>query len=306
MSMLDSHVIAKIDRLDLRARKVVEGSISGMHKSPFKGFSVEFAQHRGYVPGDDLKHLDWKVWGKNERFYIKQYEAETNLITTILVDSSASMDYKGKNANKLQTKYAYAQLVAASISYLILNQSDAVAIGVFSDQEMDYVKCSTRKDHLQRICALLEKKLPKGDTGIFYALNAIAERGDRRGLVVLVSDFFEDVQGIISGFQRLRHCGHEIIAVHVLDQDELSFPFEGMAQFKGLEQFLELKCHPRSVKRAYLDELHKHLNALKSACLKNDIDYVLANTDQPVDVILSAYLAKREHAARSGVRAVRS
>ncbi len=302
MALLDPKIISKVARLDLKAKLVVEGFISGMHKSPFKGFSVEFAQHRGYVAGDDLKHLDWKVWGKNERYYIKQYEAETNLVTNVLVDASASMAYGGANAAGKVTKLEYAKLVAASLSYLILNQSDAVAVGVFKHDLVDYAERSTRKVHINRICKLLDDTEPEGDTGVARVLHTMAERVKRRGIFFLVSDLFDDVEAILSGFQHLRHGGHELVVMHVLDDDELTFPFEGMVQFKGLELEVKVKCHPRSVKQAYLEELHKHLARVKVVCQKNNIDYILANTNTPVDVALAAYLAKREHMSGAGAR----
>ncbi len=302
MAFLDPKVLQKIGRLDLRAKLVVEGFISGMHKSPFKGFSVEFAQHRGYVPGDDLKHLDWKVWGKNERYYIKQYEAETNLVTTVLLDASSSMAYRGAKAAGRLTKFEWGRLASAALSYLVLNQSDAVALGVFQHDLTEWIERSTRKVHINRICATLEGITPGGETGVGRALHTLAERVKRRGIFFLISDLFEDVESIIDGFQHLRHLGHELVVLHVLDDDELEFPFEGMVQFKGLELLVKVKCHPRSVREAYLQELHGHLAKVKAACQRANIDYVLANTSHPVDVALSAYLQKRERMSGAGSR----
>jgi uncharacterized protein (DUF58 family) len=302
MAYLDPTVISKISRLDLKAKYVVEGFIAGMHKSPFKGYSVEFAQHRGYVAGDDLKHLDWKVWGKNERFYIKQYEAETNLVCNVLVDASASMAYVGQGAKDRMSKLEYAKLTAASLAYLILNQSDAVAVGMFNEQLLDYAQKSTRKVHIHRICKILEETPPKGRTGVGAILHTMAERVKRRGIFFIISDLFEDTEEILKGFQHLRHGGHEVVVLHVLDDDELTFPFEGMVQFKGLEIEEMVLCHPRSVRTAYLEELQKHLNRVKVVCQRNRIDYVLCDTRTPVDVALAAYLAKREHLAAAGVR----
>lgn len=302
MSFIDPKVLEKIGRLDLKAKMVVEGFISGMHKSPFKGFSVEFAQHRGYVQGDDLKHLDWKVWGKNERWYIKQYEAETNLITTVLMDASASMAYGGSKASGRMSKLAWSRLAAAALCHLVLNQSDAVALGVFQHEITQWAERSTRKVHMHRICALLEQTKPSGETGVARVLHAMADRVKRRGIFFLISDLFEEVPDLLDAFQHLRHLGHELVVVQVLDDDEIEFPFEGMVQFKGLELAVKVKCHPRSVREAYLKELHDHLAKVKAACQRSNIDYILANTSHPVDVVLSAYLQKREALAGAGSR----
>src|SRR5580658_8580683 len=183
---LDPKILAKISRLDLKAKYVVEGFISGMHKSPYKGFSVEFAQHRGYVAGDDLKHLDWRVYGKNERLYIKQYEAETNLVTTILMDASNSMAYVSPNAKGASAKLEYAKLVVASLSYLVLGQSDAVAVGIFDEEIRDFIPRSTRKVHINRICASLSTIEPGNKTGVGSIMHTIAERVKRRGIIVVV------------------------------------------------------------------------------------------------------------------------
>jgi uncharacterized protein (DUF58 family) len=302
VALLDPKVLQKIGRLDLKAKLVVEGFISGMHKSPFKGFSVEFAQHRGYVPGDDLKHLDWKVWGKNERYYIKQYEAETNLVTTVLLDSSSSMAYGGSKASGRMNKLEWAKLAAAALSFLVLNQSDAVGMGIFQHELTQWIERSSRKVHINRLCKELEGTTPDGETGVGRALHTVAERVKRRGVFFLISDLFEDVESILDGFQHLRHGGHELVVVHVLDDDEMEFPFEGMVQFKGLEMEVRVKCHPRSIREDYLRELHAHLSRVKAACQRNNIDYLLANTSHPVDVVLSAYLQKRERMSGAGSR----
>jgi uncharacterized protein (DUF58 family) len=299
---LDPKILAKISRLDLKAKYVVEGFISGMHKSPYKGFSVEFAQHRGYVAGDDLKHLDWRVYGKNERLYIKQYEAETNLVTTILMDASNSMAYVSPNAKGASAKLEYAKLVVASLSYLVLGQSDAVAVGIFDEEIREFIPRSTRKVHINRICASLSTIEPGNKTGVGSIMHTIAERVKRRGIIVVVSDLFDKIEDVLSGIQHLRHDGHEVVLLHLLDRDELTFPFEGMVQFKGLEIANQVLCHPRMVKKAYLEELHKFLTTVKGACTRNGVDYVQISTDTPVDVALSAYLTSRERMLLSGGR----
>jgi uncharacterized protein (DUF58 family) len=300
---LDPQVLAKVGKLDLKAKYVVEGFISGMHKSPFKGFSVEFAQHRGYVPGDDLKHLDWKVYAKNERLNIKQYEAETNLVTTLLLDASESMAYTSPNRKgQASAKLEYAKLVIAALSYIVLGQSDAVAVGIFDQELREFIPRSTRKVHLNRICASLENIEPQNKTGVGDVLHTVAQRVGRRGITVIVSDLFDKIENILSGIQHLRHNGHEVVVLHLLDKDELTFPFEGLVQFKGLEYANQVLCHPRMVKKAYLEELHKFLTKMKAMCTKNGVDYVQVSTDTPVDIVLSAYLIGRERALMAGGR----
>jgi uncharacterized protein (DUF58 family) len=301
---LDPKILAKVGKLDLKAKYVVEGFISGMHKSPFKGFSVEFAQHRGYVPGDDLKHLDWKVYAKSERRNIKQYEAETNLVTTLLLDASESMAYTSphKRGGEPSAKLEYAKLIIAALSYIVLGQSDAVAVGIFDEELRDFIPRSTRKVHLNRICATLENIEPQNKTGVGDVLHTVAQRIGRRGITVIVSDHFAKIEDVLSGIQHLRHDGHEVIVLHLLDKDELTFPFEGLIQFKGLEYANQVLCHPRMVKKAYLEELHKFLTKMKAVCTKNGVDYVQVSTDTPVDVVLAAYLAGRERALMAGGR----
>jgi uncharacterized protein (DUF58 family) len=301
---LDPKVLAKVGKLDMKAKYVVEGFISGMHKSPYKGFSVEFAQHRGYVQGDDLKHLDWKVYAKNERLSIKQYEAETNLVTTLLLDASESMAYTSplKKRGTISEKLEYAKLIVSALSYLILSQSDAVAVGIFDQQLREFIPRSTRKVHLNRICAALEQIEPKNRTGVGDVLHTTAQRVSRRGVTIIVSDLFDKIENILSGIQHLRHDGHEVIVLHLLDKDELTFPFEGLVQFKGLEVANQILCHPRMVKKAYLEELHNFLTKVKATCTRNGVDYVQVSTDTPVDVVLSAYLTGRERALMAGGR----
>lgn len=290
---LDPEILSKIGRLDLKAKYVVEGFISGMHKSPFKGFSVEFAQHRGYVPGDDLKHLDWVAYAKAERYYIKQYEAETNLVATVLLDASESMAYGSPKASNRLTKLEYGKLLTAALAYLVLEQSDAVAVGIFDETIKDFVERSTRKLHLHRICKALEAISPEKKTGVGTVLHTFAERIRRRGVIVLISDLFDSVENIMAGVQHLRHGGHEVVVLHVMDDDELNFPFEGMVQFKGLEIAQQVLCHPRELKKAYLDEVNRFLTQVRVACQRSNVDYALINTSMPVDVALSAYLASR-------------
>jgi len=297
---LDPKVLAKIDRLDLKAKHIVEGYISGMHRSPYHGFSVEFAQYRGYVPGDDLKHLDWKVFAKSGRYYLKQYEEETNLAAYLLLDGSESMAFVSPKAAGGLTKLEYGKLVTASIAHLVLSQSDAAAVAIFDQGIREFIEKSTRDVHIHRICAALETHQPQKRTSIGGMLHELAERIRRRGIVVVVSDLFDDTDNLIAGLRHLRHRGHEVVVLHTLDEFELTLPYDGLIQFKGLEDTGTVLCHPRLIKKQYLEELHKFLTRVRSACLKTGSDYVQLSTTTPVDVALSAYLASRERMRKVG------
>jgi uncharacterized protein (DUF58 family) len=298
----DPATLAKIGRLDLKARGLVEGFLAGMHRSPYLGSSVEFAQHRGYVPGDDLKHLDWKVWGKNERYYIRQYRAETNLVAWVLVDCSASMGYAGTQASKGETKMEWARLASAAIAWMVLLQSDAVGLCTFAGDVQEFVPRSSRKDHLGRMCDALVRAEPEPRTGIGPALTKAAERVRSRGIVVLFSDLFVEPDDLKDGIARLRHQGHDVIVVHVLDVDELEFPFQGMTQFHGLELDAKVLLNPRQIRAAYLDEMRRHRTAIETLCRSTGCDYVLASTASPVDVVLQAYFNRRAAMGASNAR----
>jgi uncharacterized protein (DUF58 family) len=298
----DPETLARIGRLDLKARGLVEGFLAGMHRSPYLGSSVEFAQHRGYVPGDDLKHLDWKVWGKSERYVIRQYRAETNLVAWVLVDSSASMDYTGPKAAAGRSKRDWARLAAAAIGWMVLLQSDAVGLCTFAGDVQEFVPRSSRKDHLGRMCDALLRSEAEPRTGIGPVLTKAAERITSRGIVVLISDLFVEIADLAKGLARLRHDGHDVLVVQVLDDDELNFPFEGQVQFHGLELDQKLLLNPRQIKAAYLAEMGQHLTAIDAACRTAGADHVLASTASPVDVVLSAYFNKRAALSGAGAR----
>ncbi len=298
----DPETLARIGRLDLTARGLVEGFLAGMHRSPYLGSSVEFAQHRGYVPGDDLKHLDWKVWGKNERYYIRQYRAETNLVAWVLVDCSASMEYAGAKAAKGQSKLEWARLAAAAVAWMVLLQSDAVGLCTFAGDVQEFVPRSSRKDHLGRMCDALVRAVGEPRTGIGPVLTKAAERIRSRGIVVLISDLFVEPEDLKRGITRLRHEGHDVVVVHVLDDDELEFPFRGMIQFHGLELDEKVLLNPHQVRATYLEELHKHKTAIETMCRASGCDYVLASTAAPVDVVLQAYFNRRAAMGASNVR----
>jgi uncharacterized protein (DUF58 family) len=294
-SFLNPQVLASLQGLDLQARLVVEGYVSGLHKSPFHGFSVEFAEHREYVPGDDIRHVDWKVWSKTDKLYLKQYEEETNLLAYLLLDTSESMAYaSGDNVTKLQ----YAQIIAASLSYLILQQQDSVGLVVYDDAVRRYLKPAGQTSQLKEILRLLDVTPAREKSDLGLVFNDLAERFKKRGVVVVLSDLFDDVSRIITGLKHFRHRRHEVIVFHVLDPAELDFPFRDTTLFKGLEGMPEILTDPHALKRAYQAELGLFLEELEKGCRMVDIDYVPLRTDQSLDVALSSYLASRSARTR--------
>ena len=293
---LDPKTLAKISGLDVKARLIVEGFMAGLHRSPYQGFSVEFAQHREYVWGDDLRHLDWKVHARTDKYYLKQYEEETNLILYLVVDTSESMTYGSDSVSKLD----YACYIAASLAYLTLNQRDAVSLSLFDREPYQVLKANTNPAHLRSVCQLLETARSKEKTQMGLTLHELADRFPRRGIVLLLSDCFDRLDEILSGLKHMRYKRHEIILMNILDPHELEFPFKDATLFEGLEQYPELLVEPRSLKQRYLEEVADFQSQLKKGCRGLMADYVLMNTGQPLDVALSAYLATR--AVRAGVK----
>ena len=295
---LDPKVLSKITRLDLQARLVVEGFISGLHRSPFHGFSVEFASHREYVWGDDIKHIDWKVQAKTDRYYIKQYEEETNLKSTFLVDASESMQYGRRSGRDGLTKYDYACAVAASLAFLLQQQQDAVGLGVFDEDLRTYLSASSNPNILRRLTHALATQTPKQKTSIEGICHSMAEKISRRGLVCLVSDLFTDVEGIVRGLQHFRHYGHEVVVLHIMDADELTFPFQGNTMFRGLEETGRLTVEPRALRKGYLEAVDRFCREVKRTCVAGRIDYKLISTADHLDAALLAFLAARAAASR--------
>jgi uncharacterized protein (DUF58 family) len=286
---LDPKVLNKITRLDLKARHIVEGFMGGMHKSPYHGFSVEFAEHREYAPGDDLKHLDWKVFGRSDRLFIKEYELETNLRTHILLDTSESMDCGGKETTKLEL----ASHIAASMAYLILKQQDSVGMVCFDKEVKSFIPTSSSMGHLRPILGTLATSEGKNKTDLGAVLNALAERIQRRGLIILISDLFDKPEVLLKSLQHFSHKRHDVIVFHVLDEYELTFPFERMTLFEGLEEYPKQLVDPRSLRKAYLAEVNQFCEDIRKGCVRQMIDYVRISTDQDLDVELTKYLAGR-------------
>ena len=287
---LDPQVLNKIARLELRARLVMEGFVSGMHKSPFHGFSVEFAQHREYVQGDDLRYLDWKIWARSDRLYIKEFEEETNLRAHLFLDQSESMAYGHEGG---MTKFDYGATAAASLAYLIQQQSDAVGRALFNDQIVQTVPPSNTRANLANVMRSLEGASPTSKTRIGSVLSELAGQASRRGMVIVFSDLVDEPQDVLRGLRLLVQRGHDVAVFHILDHDEVEFPFERMTLFDGLEELPELLVDPRSLRDAYLKEIDDFQMQMRRGCLQNKIDYVRLVTSQPLDVVLSSYLASR-------------
>jgi uncharacterized protein (DUF58 family) len=288
---LDPRTLAKLEGLELRARSIVEGYVSGVHRSPYHGFSIEFAEHREYSPGDDLRYVDWKVFGKTDKFYLKQYEEETNLVSYMLLDTSESMCYR--SAGAAMSKLEYAQCVAASLAYLILAQQDSVGMVTFDNEIRALVRASANPSHLKQLLHVMENALPERKTQTGPIFHDLAERLKRRGLVVILSDLFDDVASIVAGLKHFRHRRHEVVVFHVLDPAELEFPFNETTLFHGLEQMPDVLTDPKALRNAYLDEFGHFLQAVRKGCRAHHMDYVLLRTDESLEIALSGYLAAR-------------
>jgi len=286
---LDPKVLSRISRLDIRARLVVEGYISGLHKSPFHGFSVEFAQHREYAPGDDPKHLDWKVFGKTDRFYVKQYEEETNLHGWLLMDVSESMDY----ASGGMTKFDYGATIAASLAYLMLQQQDSAGLVLFDDALRRFLRPSSQPSHLKLVTRELAEAKPTGRSKVGGVFNDLAERVRHRGLVIIISDLFVAPADLTRALQHFRHRRHEVIVFHILDEFERTFPFQQLTLFRGLEGYGDVFAEPRALRRDYLAAMEGFVRDVKRTCRQHRIDYVPMTTSDSLEVALSAYLAGR-------------
>jgi uncharacterized protein (DUF58 family) len=292
---LHPEAIRRIGRLELRARHIVEGLLSGMHRSPYFGQSVEFLQHRQYTPGDDLRHVDWKAWAKQDRLYVKQFEEETNMRTTLLVDVSASMQYGRSHLNK----YEYAATVATSLAYLLLKQHDSVSCIAFDRGIRSRSPANSTMQHLHAIVRTLDANKPRDKTDLGPLLTEIAQTFSRRGMIIVVSDLLGEVESTLRGLRLLRQRGHDVLVLHVMDDDELDFPFEGPTRFEGLEIPDALNCNPRALREGYLEAVNHFLTGLRRGCARNEIDYAMIRTSAPLDAALTAYLTHRLAAERT-------
>jgi len=287
---LKPEVVSKLASLELRARMVVEGFITGLHKSPYHGFSVEFAEHRQYMPGDEIRYIDWKVYGRTDRYYIKQYEEETNLKGYVILDASASMAYKSEGRI---SKFEYALSLAAALAFLMIKQRDAVGAGVYDTELRSYLPARSRPSYLQEIMRLFTAAAPSNGTGTARALNLMAERIKRRGLVIVLSDFFDDPAEVVTALKHFRHKQNEVLAMQILDPMERTFDFGMDATFRDMETGEELVTQPYQIRRAYAEAMTEFTDTIKRECRQHGIDYVLLDTSVPYDIALIEYLNKR-------------
>ena len=286
---LRPETVALLNSMSLRARLVVEGYIIGHHRSPYHGFSVEFAEHRSYGPGDEIKHIDWKLFGKTDRLYVKRYEEETNLRAHIILDTSKSMLYSSAEVSKL----SYANSLAASLSYLMINQQDAVGIAKFSDKIDTFIPPKARPSHLNLILSQLDDKYSGYDTQIGIVLHELADRIRKRGMVILISDLLDKPENIIKGLKHFRHQNQEVIVFHIKDRKESEFDFNTRTKFFDMETGEEIVTEPWHIRSNYNELISKLESNYKSNCRENLIDYVPLFTDQSLDIGITEYLIKR-------------
>ena len=287
---LQPEMAAKLDNMLLRARLVVEGYIIGLHKSPYHGFSVEFAEHRAYGPGDEIRHIDWKLYGKPDRYYIKEYEEETNLRSYVIVDISKSMTYSSKKITKLE----YASFLTAALSYLMLHQKDGIGLILFDQKIQSFIPPRSTSNHLNTILSQLDKIQPGEDTKIGDVLHEMADRIKKRGLVILISDLFDDFDSVMSGLKHFRYNKQEVIVFHIMDRQELQFNFNTRTRFKDMESNEMITTEPWQIRKSYEDLVLEFQNKYRKNCRNRLIDYIPLFTDQNLDKAISQYLRKRE------------
>ncbi len=287
---LKPEVVAKLKSIDLKARLVVEGFLAGLHRSPYKGFSVEFTEHRPYMPGDELKRIDWKVFGKTDRFYVREYEEETNLRAYLILDSSGSMAYKTRGISKLE----YASYLAASLAYLLLHQKDSAGLVVFSDRIDTYVPARRSPAHLNILLSQLNRLQPGGDTNLADTFHQLAERIKRRGLIIILSDLWDDQARVLSALRHFRHRKHEVLVFHILDPNEKNLSYKTPVLLKDLETGQQMALDPRVVGAEYRKSFEAFFHQFERGCREGLIDYHRFFTDTPFDRALLSYLARRQ------------
>lgn len=283
-------VLAKLKQIDLKARLVVEGFLTGLHRSPYKGFSQEFAEYRSYQTGDEIKRIDWKLYAKTDRLYIKEYEEETNLKAYLLIDISASMQYSSDKVTKLD----YACLLAASFSYLLIKQRDSVGIVAFSDKINHYIPPRSHPSHLQVLLKTIDSLKPQADTNLANTFHQLASKIKRRGLVIVLSDLLDDKENVLTALKHFRHKKHEVLVFQILDKNELEFTFSHPLVLKDLETNKELIVDPRVIRKQYLENIKSYFSDFKLRCREHIIDYNQILTNMPLDRALFEYLQKRK------------
>jgi uncharacterized protein (DUF58 family) len=289
LRFLDPKILSKVSGMELRARTVVEGFISGLHRSPYRGFSVEFAEYREYTPGDDTRFIDWKVFARSDRYYLKEFEEETNLSCHMLLDTSASMNYGSAGISKLE----YASYLAASLGYLIFQQRDGVGLLSFDTAVRYFIPSRNKRGHLLSILRYLEKVKGSNETEIAIPLHRMADTINKKGMIILISDLLDDPEKTLDGLRHFRFKGHDILVFHILDPTELTFPFENATRFIDYEGPDELLAIPSQIRDTYMRNLNAHLEAFKKGCGRLSIDYQILDTSKPLDFALFSYLAAR-------------
>jgi uncharacterized protein (DUF58 family) len=285
----DPEGLSRVGNMELVARQVVEGFLTGRHRSPYHGFSVEYLDHRAYTPGDEVRSIDWKILARTNKYYVKLFQDETNLRAHILLDCSKSMGFQSGAMSKLE----YGCYLAAALTHLMLKQNDAVGLVMFDEVIRQFLAPKARPTQFRRILDLLEENPARGDTDVGAILHQVAERIKRRGLVIIISDLIDNEAKIAGGLQHFRHNRHEVIVFHVMDDAELNFPYERVTRFKDMEGAGRVTANPKSLRNRYLARINTFIEGIKAACFERGIGYNLANTREPYDAFLAAYLEKR-------------
>lgn len=291
LQYLNPRVVTRLANMELRARLVVEGFITGLHRSPYHGFSVEFAEHRQYMPGDAIRFVDWKIYGRTDRYYIKQYEEETNLRSTIILDTSRSMGFASPGQ---VSKLEYGASLAAALAYLMIRQQDAVGLACFDEELRSYLAPHATRGYLRQLLVNLQKARASGATGAAHSLHQAADRMKRRGLVIIISDLLDEPASVIGALKHFRHKKNEVIVMQILDPIERTFAFGGDAAFRDMETSERITTLPWQIQSSYRGAMTRFLDTYKRECREHAIDYVMIDTATPFDVALTEYLARRE------------
>jgi uncharacterized protein (DUF58 family) len=290
VSLLDAQTLSRLAGVKLRARAVMEGVLSGLHKSPHQGQSVEFAEHKEYAPGDEIRHIDWKAYGKFDKYYVKRFEHETNLRAVMVIDGSASMGYRSGALTKLEVS----AVLAGALSYLLVRQQDAAGVAVISGEHVAEVPPRAAAGHLNTVLEALEEVQPRGTTDLFGAADLLADKLNRRSLVIVFSDLFDDRPDALRRILQLRQRKHDVAVFQVLDPAELEFPFDDPTLFLSMEDERRIEVNPREIKRSYLEEIGAFLKEMKATCAASDVEYELVRTDVPLDQVLLRFVARRQ------------
>lgn len=291
----DPRVLSELRGLELRARRIMEGLVAGLHKSPFQGFSVEFAEHREYSPGDDFRHIDWRVFARTDRYYVRTYEQETNFDCYVVVDSSESMQFKSDDS--AVSKFEYAQLLAVALGWLVLRQRDGAGLCLFDREVTDFVPPSNAPAHLHRIIDMLDVARTSEASAIGSSLHSLTRRLPRRGVIMVLSDLFEEHDALIGGLKNLRHAGHDVSLLQLVDAVEQEFPYDSPTMFRGMESLADHAVDPRSLAKAYREEFNSFQKQLRFSCQRQGIDHTLVQTKEPIDTAIARSLRARRQLA---------